>query len=100
MLNRRMMLPFLLFVLLCCATVFGQGTSSATLSGTVTDQQGAVVPGVTVTVKNVDTGQERKASTDSNGYYRVVDLSPGHYVVICNLPGHYAAGMHTDLTVR
>ena len=57
------------------------------ISGIVRDQQGAVVPGATVTVKNLSTGAVRSAVTDVNGLYRVPALEPGLYVVRTELAG-------------
>src|SRR6266511_4855765 len=57
------------------------------ISGIVRDQQGAVVPGATVTVKNLATGALRSAVTDVNGLYRVPALEPGVYVVRTELAG-------------
>src|SRR6266487_1565652 len=51
------------------------------ISGIVRDQQGAVVPGATVTVKNLATGAVRSAVTDVNGLYRVPALDAGVYLV-------------------
>lgn len=79
MLSRQMMIA-LLCVLLSSVLVFGQGTS-ATLSGTISDPQGAVVPGATVTIKDTDTGQQRQVQTNESGYYRVTNLPPGNYEV-------------------
>src|SRR5207245_11274839 len=69
MLGNRLML-FVLFSLLCTPLVFGQATSGV-IAGTVTDQQGAVVPGATVTIKNLDTALQRQLATYGSGYYRV-----------------------------
>ena len=57
------------------------------ISGIVRDQQGAVVPGATVTVKNLSTGAVRSAVTDLNGLYRVPALEPGLYMVRTELAG-------------
>jgi hypothetical protein len=65
-------------VFLCAGLVLGQATS-ASVSGTVSDQNAAVIPGAVVVVKNTETGQERKVQTDSSGNYIVVGLSPGNY---------------------
>jgi hypothetical protein len=54
---------------------------SAGLSGTVTDQSGAVVAAATVTVKSVDTGAVRTTSTDDSGLYRVPSLPVGEYEI-------------------
>ncbi|HKE59503.1 MAG TPA: carboxypeptidase regulatory-like domain-containing protein [Pyrinomonadaceae bacterium] len=53
--------------------------ASATLSGSVTDQAGAVVPGATVTVLNLETALKRQAITSSEGYFTVPLLPPGTY---------------------
>ncbi|MGA2987750.1 MAG: TonB-dependent receptor [Terriglobia bacterium] len=51
------------------------------LEGTVTDPQGAFIPGVKVTVTAVDTNVVLPTTTNNAGYYRVVDLVPGTYQV-------------------
>src|SRR6266542_928525 len=57
------------------------------LTGTVTDQQGAAIPGVTVTVTNAQTGEVRTFVTDSNGQFNAPDLNPGRYTVAFELSG-------------
>src|SRR4029077_655867 len=56
-----------------CGTLFAQGTGM--VLGLVHDPTGAVIPNATVTVKNVQTGIERKLQTNANGYY-TADLLP------------------------
>jgi len=56
-------------------------TVTGTLQGTVTDTTGAVVPGVAVMVRNVETGQERTLTTNSEGYYSASFLPLGRYTV-------------------
>ena len=51
----------------------------AMISGTITDQTGASVANATVTVRNVDTDESRKASTGPDGAYRVPSLLAGNY---------------------
>ena len=58
-----------------------------TLAGTVQDDSGAVLPGVTVTVTSADTGRSRSVVTDSRGEYRMVGLAAGDYTVQGILPG-------------
>ena len=55
--------------------------STGTLRGTVTDPQGAVVPGATVTVTNPSTGITKTAKTGADGAYRIQALPPGSYVI-------------------
>jgi len=63
------------------ATVLhGQAQSNAVdLSGTVSDPQGAVVPGGSVTVRNKATNITRTTTTDGSGFYRILALPPGLY---------------------
>ncbi|MFL6257917.1 MAG: TonB-dependent receptor domain-containing protein [Pyrinomonadaceae bacterium] len=67
------------FCLSLCATVSAQST--ATLQGTVTDPQGAVLNGAKVTVHSRETGTERTAQTDEGGSYQFASLQPGTYSI-------------------
>jgi hypothetical protein len=66
------------------ATVSAQ---TAELRGTVTDESGAVLPGVTVTVSNDATGVERSLITDGAGTFRAPSLQPGTYTITSELMG-------------
>src|SRR4029079_10969729 len=57
------------------------------ISGTVKDAQGGVVPGVTVSVTNVDTQLTRTTVTDSSGYFTIPNLPNGKYDVSAELQG-------------
>ena len=57
------------------------------ISGTVRDATGAVVPGASVTVTNMDTNISRSAVTDAQGFFRVPALEPGRYQVKAELSG-------------
>jgi hypothetical protein len=66
----------------------GQSTAiNGTIEGTVKDGQGALLPGVTVTVTNIDTGEQRVVVTNENGLYRAPLLSLGTYRVAAELQG-------------
>ena len=52
---------------------------SAQVTGRVTDASGAVIPGTTITVRNVATGIERNASSNEEGYFTVPLPPPGDY---------------------
>ena len=82
-----LVLPFLLAV-----PVRAQ-VGGATLSGTVTDSSGRVVPNATISVKHVATGRSAEARTDSAGRFTVSDLVPGNYEVSAS-----AAGVGTNVT--
>ena len=67
-------------VLLAGGTLLAQGTMGA-ISGTVRDTSGAVVPGASLTLRNVATGIVRSVVTDNQGRYRAQELSLGGYDV-------------------
>ena len=77
----RLLGLFLLF----SATALAQDT--ATLTGTVRDNTGAVIPGAAVTVKNAATGLVRELTTNSAGEYVAAALPPGQYNLIVTAPG-------------
>src|SRR6266566_1138387 len=81
-------LPVLLIslILLSGITVSAQVTT-ATIAGVVQDASGAVIPGVTVTAKNVETGATRTATSDEGGRYTVPELTLGDYEVEAQLAG-------------
>ena len=64
----------------------------ATLSGTVTDTSGGVVPNADVTAKNVSNGIARTATTNGSGLYTVPNLQPGPYEITVA-----AGGFNTDV---
>ncbi|MBL8191414.1 MAG: carboxypeptidase regulatory-like domain-containing protein, partial [Acidobacteria bacterium] len=71
----------LLVSLTLISNVSAQTTSSATLRGTVTDPNGAVVPNANVTLTFVSTQTERKTKTSSDGVYTFTSLIPGNYTL-------------------
>ena len=73
-------------LLLTCASVFAQGTNG-TISGRVVDEQGAAVPGATVTAKSAATGFTRSEVSDTEGVYRLSALPVGIYDVTAELQG-------------
>ena len=79
------------FLAVCALTVFaglafGQASSSA-VNGTITDQQGAVVPGTEVILTSVETGIERRAETNAVGRYGFVSVLPGYYTIEATAEG-------------
>ena len=61
--------------------------TNATVRGEITDQSGAVLPGVSITVKSQDTGVERTLVSDEMGNYQVSALPVGRYQIEARLPG-------------
>src|ERR1035437_3524863 len=69
-------------VLLCFAALpVAAQTTFGRISGTVTDQTSAAIPGVKVTVRNAGTQDTRIVTTDANGYYVAPELAIGAYSV-------------------
>src|SRR2546427_5931648 len=73
--------------------------STATLQGTVTDTQNAVMPGVSVTIRNQATGIERAAVTDAAGQYVAASLPPGQYQVLAHIEGFQDQTREVELGV-
>lgn len=76
--------------LTCAVSIFAFGqadVSSATVKGTVTDQQGAAVAGATVTAKNVAQGTTRSDTTNADGDFQLLALRPGMYEISVQAQG-------------
>ena len=76
----------LLSLLALPAPVRAQATTG-TISGTVTDESKAVMPGVTMVVRNTETGATRTLVTDERGGFRALNLPPAVYAVTAELSG-------------
>lgn len=79
-----------LFILaLVVASLVSEASAQNTgvIEGAVIDESGGVLPGVTVTLRNLETGVERKAITDADGRYRFPALQPGTYVLRTEMSG-------------
>ena len=80
---------WLLLVLVVCLTAvpLRAQTVTGTMRGTVSDRSGALLPGVTVTIRNAETGLQRVAVTASDGSYNAAFLPIGRYNVEAELSG-------------
>src|SRR5713226_3314804 len=63
---------------------------TGSILGTVTDASKAAIPGATITMKNLDTGETRTVTTDAGGRYRAPGLGLGRYEVRAELEGFQA----------
>src|SRR5262245_60730968 len=81
---QRVVLGVLMLVV-ASTTAWAQAT--AEMNGRVTDQSGAVLPGVTITVTQTDTGLVRTIATDSDGSYVLSNLPTGPYRLEAMLQG-------------
>jgi hypothetical protein len=71
--------------LLCCS-LYGQNTTG-TLTGSVTDPSGAVIPGAAVVMKNQQSGDERRTVTNNDGFFSISGVQVGDYSVSINAQG-------------
>jgi len=69
-----------------------------TLSGTVSDQSGGVVPQAAISVKNVATGITRTSTTSAAGFYSVPNLLPGTYEIKASARG-FSTEVQTGVTL-
>src|SRR5438093_4576551 len=76
----------ILLLLVVAAETFGQ-SGNATVSGTVSDSTGAVLPGVTITATNNATGIVTTVLSNESGVYNFASLLPGVYKISGELPG-------------
>src|SRR5215472_12033834 len=56
-------------------------SASAAINGTITDEGGAVIPGVRIVLSNINTGGQRTTTTGAAGTYSVPDVVPGRYSI-------------------
>ena len=71
----------LLVFALSALSAMAQSTTTGAIAITVTDPKGAVVPGATITARNVETNKEETATADDEGRARLANLQPGNYTV-------------------
>ncbi|MGB8063007.1 MAG: carboxypeptidase-like regulatory domain-containing protein [Candidatus Sulfotelmatobacter sp.] len=86
-----------LVIFVCVALPLCGQDTNATLSGTITDASGKPVANVSVSVKNVTTGQVAEALTDASGHYSVRNLAPGDYEVTGEAEGLGASAVKVSV---
>lgn len=89
-------LPLFTICLLLTAPGFAQDLDDVTISGRVTDANGLVLVGATVTATQVGTGVDRTVTTNDEGRYRIIELQPGIYQVKAAATG-FGSKIKTDL---
>jgi hypothetical protein len=81
------------------ATTFGQATNAGDISGTVTDNTGAAIPGATVTVLNIDTGVTKDYTTNAAGVYDTSSIVAGNYKISFSKEG-FTQLIRSSITVN
>ncbi|HUO27881.1 MAG TPA: carboxypeptidase regulatory-like domain-containing protein [Bryobacteraceae bacterium] len=98
-------MKFVLILAVGCLSTLGVApvraqTAGGTLTGTVSDPSGAVVPGATVIMKSNLSGTERRTVTNSDGFFSINAVQPGDYTVTIKGPGfelYEQTGVHFDV---
>lgn len=79
---------FLQIVVLGVLTVYGQSqASTANLTGTITDEQGAAIEGANVTISNELINFRREVVSNNDGTYRLMAIPPGNYQLVVDASG-------------
>lgn len=84
---------------LCAQTSLRAQNVNATLTGTATDQSGALLPGVMVRITNPETGFQREVQSSDNGTFTFPALPPATYIVSANKDG-FAPAEFNNLTLN
>ena len=92
-------LVVLLIALTSAGAAFAQISADGTIRGYVKDEQGGVLPGVTLTATTPASAKSFTGVTDEKGFYRLLNLPPGVYTVSAELTGFAKFG-RTGLDVR
>src|SRR5262245_35597353 len=88
---RKRLITATLLVSLLLVSSYGFAQVNAVLSGTVSDASGALIPGVEVTAKNVNTGISDTRLTNETGSFNFPSLQPGKYTLNAALSGFQTA---------
>ncbi len=89
--SKIMSLSFVaLLVCTLCASAMAQSTTTGAIGGVVTNPNREVVPGASVTTRNIGTNREDTATTDATGGFRIANLQPGVYALSIEASGFAA----------
>src|SRR2546430_712639 len=96
---RTLLVGFAIFTFVTAAMSQAQ-SNAADLQGVVRDPKGAVVTNATVTARNIATNVSREATTNDDGFYKIVNLAPGDYEITVSVSGYKTAVIQAvNLTV-
>src|SRR6188508_1069499 len=95
----HMKLRTIWLVVLLLVPSIGWAQSDTRIAGTVRDSSGGAIPGAKVSVKNEKTGEERKTTTSTQGYFLVAGLKPSTYDVKVEM-GSFAPLEYPAMEVR
>ena len=87
--------PLVVAVIIVCGSGLHAQVVNQSIQGLVSDASGAVVPGATVSVTNLDTGIGHKATTNATGNYTITPIAVGNYDLSCQ-----SEGLKTDTVTK
>jgi len=95
----------LLMAIALLTTLLGIGTANAqvlygSITGTVTDKTGAVIPGATVTITNQENGELRSAAANGLGSFALLDMLPGSYTISVPAKGSFGGYKEKDIQIE
>src|SRR4051812_19040330 len=91
-----LLLSLVALLLIAPTNLHAQDLDNVTISGRVTDQNGAIIPGATVTAVLVKTSIERSVTANDEGRYKLIQLDPGEYTLRVSSSG-FATEEKTNL---
>lgn len=100
----RLLISSLAFLVIVCglgafiASAQSGGTTSS-ITGIVADEQGSILPGITVKARNVETNLSREVNTDEAGAYLLSQLTPGSYEITVSAEGFTTKTSKLDLAL-
>ena len=94
----RTTLTLTTIILLLCLAPAAMAQETATVTGTVTDTTGALIPGAEVTATNNNTGISRLVVSGETGSYTLQALQPGSYNIVASLPGFSDSTIQINLS--
>ena len=90
----------MIVALVGCFAMLTAQTTTSTIEGTVTDPNGAVIAGATVTASGTTLATERSVVTDSQGFYRLTALPAGTYTITITQQGFATGSFQIELTLN
>src|SRR4051812_22728999 len=95
-----MSLLALCLALLTMGAAMAQSSTTGSIEGSVTDPQGGIVRGATVTVEGPNLIRAQTAQTDDSGHYQILNLPPGRYTVTIGATAGFAETKKENVEVN
>ena len=84
---KRIRAGLVLALLLCLAPAIYAQSITGTVTGTVTDPQGAVIPGANILLHSEGSGGQRRTVSNAEGYFTIAAVPAGSYTVVVEITG-------------